>query len=87
VPESNENEMEPILLTIAPDGKFKEFEPSSSDTFAYVLSGSVKVRLGSAVYSAKTGETIYYQASEEHQIVNDGDIPSQLLLVVTDSYL
>ena len=38
-------------------------------------------------YSAKTGETIYYQASEEHQIVNDGDIPSQLLLVVTDSYL
>ena len=46
VPESNENEMEPILLTIAPGGKFKEFEPSSSDTFAYVLSGSVKVRLG-----------------------------------------
>ncbi len=87
VPESNENEMEPILLTIALGGKFKEFEPSSSDTFAYVLSGSVKVRLGSAVYSAKAGETIYYQASEEHQIVNDGDTPSQLLLVVTDSYL
>ncbi|HNU94266.1 MAG TPA: XRE family transcriptional regulator [Bacillota bacterium] len=87
VPESNENEMEPILLTIAPDGKFKEFEPSSSDTFAYVLSGSVKVRLGSAVYFAKAGETIYYQASEEHQIENDCDTWSQLLLVVTDSYL
>ncbi len=87
VPESNENEMEPILLTIAQGGAFKEFEPSSSDTFAYVLSGSVKVSLGNAVYSAKAGETIYYQASEEHQIVNDGDAPSQLLLVVTDSYL
>jgi len=87
VPESNENEMEPILLTIAQGGRFKEFEPSSSDTFAYVLSGIVKVRLGSVVYTAKAGETIYYQASEEHQIANDGDTPSQLLLVVTDSYL
>ncbi|HAI86827.1 MAG TPA: Cro/Cl family transcriptional regulator, partial [Firmicutes bacterium] len=59
----------------------------SSDTFAYVLSGAVRVRLGAGVYSAKAGETIYYQASEEHQIENNGDGPSQLLLVVTDSYL
>ncbi|MEA4883151.1 MAG: XRE family transcriptional regulator [Clostridia bacterium] len=87
VPESNENEMEPILLTIDPGGRFKQFEPSLADTFAYVLSGSVRVHLGTGVYCAKAGETIYYQASEEHQISNDSDGPSQLLLVATDSYL
>jgi transcriptional regulator with XRE-family HTH domain len=87
VPESNEKDMEPIILTLEPGGRFKEFEPSMSDTFAYILSGKVKVRIGDAVHSAKAGETVYYQASEEHQIINDSDGPSQLILVATDSYL
>lgn len=87
VPESNENEMEPILLTISPGGSFKQFEPSLSDTLAYVLSGGVKVTLGNNVYRAEAGETIYYQASEEHQIFNDSEESSRLLLVATNSYL
>ena len=87
VPESNENEMEPILLTLHKGGHFKEFEPSASDTFAYVLSGRIKVRLGNTYYTASAGQTEYYQASEEHQIINDYDGPSQLVLVATESYL
>jgi quercetin dioxygenase-like cupin family protein len=87
VPESNENEMEPILLTLEKGGSFKEFEPSLSDTFAYILKGRVKISLGGRVYHAKAGDTIYYQASEEHRISNDSDEQAELLLVVTDSYL
>jgi len=87
VPESNENDMEPILLTLEPNGMFKEFEPSPSETYAYVLEGKVKVRLGNTYYVAKQGQSIYYQASEEHQIINDFDGVSKLLLVATDSYL
>ncbi|NLB72908.1 MAG: helix-turn-helix domain-containing protein [Firmicutes bacterium] len=87
VPESNENEMEPILLTLEKGGSFKEFEPSLADTCAYVLKGKVKVSLGGRIYHAKAGETVYYQASEEHQISNDADGPAELLLVATDSYL
>ncbi len=87
VPESNENEMEPIMLTLEKGGSFKQFEPSLADTFAYVLSGRIKVSLGKRTYYAKAGQTVYYQASEEHQISNDNDGPSELLLVATDSYL
>lgn len=87
VPESNENEMEPILLTLEKGGSFKQFEPSLSDTCAYVLKGKIKVSLGGRVYHAKAGETVYYQASEEHQISNDTDGQAELLLVATDSYL
>ena len=87
VPESNENEMEPILLTLEKGGGFKEFEPSSSDTCAYVLKGRIKILLGNRVYYAKSGETVYYQASEEHQILNESDEPAELLLIATDSYL
>lgn len=87
VPESNENEMEPILLTLEEGGTFREFEPSLADTFAYVLSGKIEVSLGKRTYYARAGETIYYQASEKHRIANDNDGPSELLLVATDSYL
>lgn len=87
IPESNENEMEPIRLTLQKNGDFKEFEPSLSETFAYVLRGQVAIRLGKQFFHAKAGETIYFYASETHQIVNDFEGESELLVVVTDSYL
>ena len=87
VPESNEKEMEPVILRLEGNGEFKEFEPSLSETFAYVLEGAIVVRLGLRTYFAKKGESIYFHASEEHQIINDGEKPSTVLLVVTDSYL
>ena len=43
VPESNEKEMEPIHLTLEEKGEFKQFEPSLSETFAYVLKGRVMI--------------------------------------------
>ncbi|KYD18408.1 MAG: XRE family transcriptional regulator [Caldibacillus debilis] len=87
VPESNENEMEPVMLYLEPKGQFKKFEPSLAETFAYVLKGKVMVRLGKKTYVAKKGESIYFHASDEHQIVNAVDEESVLLLVATESYL
>lgn len=87
VPESNEKEMEPIRLSLEKNGEFKQFEPSLSETFAYVLSGRIAIRLGKRTYWAKEGEAVYFHAAEEHQIVNDHDGRSELVLVVTDSYL
>ncbi len=87
VPESNEKEMEPIVLTFEENGEFKLFEPSLSETFGYVLSGKIKVILGKGEYYATEGEAIYFHASEQHQIVNDNNGITKLLLVATDSYL
>jgi transcriptional regulator with XRE-family HTH domain len=87
VPESNEKEMEPIRLILQAKGEFKQFEPSLSETFAYVLKGRITVRLGRQSYYAKAGEAIYFHASDEHQIMNDYDGPSELFLVATESYL
>ena len=87
VPESNEKEMEPIRLTLQEKGEFKEFEPSLSETFAYVIMGRISIRLGKRIYHAKAGESVYFNASEEHQIYNDNNGISELLLVATESYL
>ena len=87
VPESNEKEMEPIRLTLQEKGEFKQFEPSLSETFAYVLSGQIMITLGKQTYYAKAGESIYFHASDEHQISNDYEGVTEILLVATESYL
>lgn len=87
VPESNENEMEPVHITFAAGGEFKTFEPSPAETFIYVVSGRVTLQLGSANYQAKRGETIYFHATQQHRIVNAARGKSVILLVATASYL
>lgn len=87
VSESNEFEMEPIRLTLHEFGEFKKFEPSLSETFAYVLKGKVMIQIGKQTYVAKACESIYFHAKEAHQIVNQYEGESELLLVATESYL
>lgn len=53
VPESNENEMEPVMIDFAAHGIFKTFEPSPAETFVYVVSGRVKLLLGEQTYVAR----------------------------------
>lgn len=87
IADSNEKEMEPILLALEPGGEYKQFPPSLSETFGYVLKGSVELRLGEQVFSVKRGQSFYYEASEAHQIRNPFARPAKVLLVATDSYL
>ncbi|SDZ30479.1 helix-turn-helix domain-containing protein [Thermoactinomyces sp. DSM 45892] len=87
VPESNEKEMEPILLRLEEMGEFKEFEPSLAETFAFVMRGQIMIQVGKRQYIAKEGEAIYYTASDKHQIMNHHQGESEVILVATESYL
>lgn len=87
VSESNEKEMEPVLLTLSPGGHFKEFEPSLSQTFIFVLEGQIRLQLGTESYDAGAGDALYYEASNDHQLSNVGKGSAKCLLVATDSYL
>lgn len=87
ISDSNENEMEPILLSLDKEGEYKTFQPSLSETFAFVLEGEVCVEIGSDKYYARSGESIYYKAFKEHHIRNNQKGLSRILLVATNSYL
>ena len=43
--------------------------------------------LGETQYKARKGQSIYYQATEPHQLKNIAGKKSRVLVVVTDSYL
>lgn len=84
---SNEKEMEPVYLTFIEKGQFKNFEPSLAETFVYVLTGQVRLLLGKNEYVARAGDSIYYEASDHHQLKNDFDGQSEMVIVATHSYL
>lgn len=85
--DSNEKEMEPVLLTFEGAGEYKTFEPSLSETFIFVLEGELELSLGETVYVAKAGQSIYYQATKQHQLRNHLKKRTKVLIVATQSYL
>lgn len=88
ISESNENEMEPVLISLGKGGQFKQFEPSLSQTFIFVLQGKVELILGKQHYFASQGESLYFDASDHHLLQNGTDEEdAQVIYVVTNSYL
>ncbi|MEK3978249.1 XRE family transcriptional regulator [Psychrobacillus sp. FSL K6-2836] len=87
ISESNENEMEPVLVSLDIGGQFKQFEPSLSQTFIYVLQGKVTLTLGKQKYIATAGESLYFEASDNHLLQNAAEEIAKVIYVVTNSYL
>jgi len=87
ISESNDNEMEPVLISLGVGGQFKQFEPSLSETFIYVLQGKVSLTLGKQNYIASAGESLYFEASDNHLLQNAADDAAKVIYVVTNSYL
>lgn len=83
VPNAQKNAMEPILLTLHPDGETDLHAPHEGEEFGYVLKGAVKIHLGKETYRAKKGESFYYTASKEHYISNPFKQTTEILWVST----
>lgn len=83
VPNSQKNDMEPILVTL--DGKSKTTidDPHPGEEFGYVMKGSVVVHLGNKKYRAKKGECFYYRADCTHYLENTATSPALVLWVST----
>ncbi|WP_323702741.1 XRE family transcriptional regulator [Mammaliicoccus sp. Dog046] len=87
VPDSNEFEMEPVIIQLRSGAKYKCFSPSSSETFAYVKKGEITLKLGKQTFTASQGECYYFKANEEHQFSNLSEQVAEVLIVATESYL
>lgn len=87
IPTSYKKEMEPIYLTLSNEGHYKKFEPSQAQTFIYVLEGKVRLVLGEEEYIGVAGDSIYYEASQHHQLSNAGKEKCEMIITATHSYL
>ncbi len=83
VPNAQKNDMEPILLTIAPGGSFVSHEPHAGEEFGYVLSGAVTLTLGRQKLKVRHGSSFYFKSSMTHEVHNPGKTPAKILWVVS----
>lgn len=83
IPNAQKNRMEPILLTLEPDGSTYPDNPHEGEEFGYLLNGSVTIFLGNTSYKVKKGESFYFTPGKKHYIRASGKTGATLLWVST----
>ncbi len=68
IPNAQKNEMEPILMTLAPGGSSYPDNPHEGEEFGYVIKGEITLYIGPKQYSIKKGESFYFTADRPHFI-------------------
>ncbi|MCJ7855311.1 XRE family transcriptional regulator [Lachnospiraceae bacterium NSJ-143] len=83
VPNSQKNEMEPVLIEIQPGMKTFDVNPNDGEEFGYVLEGRVTLVNGDKEYGIKKGETFYLNGKSSHYIRNDRKTAAKILWIST----
>jgi transcriptional regulator with XRE-family HTH domain len=83
VPNSQKNEMEPIIITLYPGGQYKEEKPHEGEEFGYVLAGSIYLHIGEKKNKVKKGDSFYFKPRENHYISNSGKTEAKVIWVST----
>lgn len=83
IPNSQKNEMEPVIITLYPGGQYKEEKPHEGEEFGYVLTGSVYVYIGDKKNKVRKGESFYFKPRANHYISNAGKTTAKVIWVST----
>ncbi len=81
VPNSQKNEMEPILFELAGNAISDVDMPHEGEEFGYVLEGKILVVYGNRQVVCKKGETFYLVTSKKHYIKNLLTKPAKIIWV------
>lgn len=81
VPNSQKNEMEPILLKLSPHSTSTADMPHEGEEFGYVLSNEAVLHIGKKTYNISKGDSFYFSASRVHFIENKSDEWTEILWV------
>ncbi len=81
---ARERGMEPFLLTIAPGVRDEEsLYNHEGHEFLFVLEGQVVMLLGNERIALNEGDSLYFDSSLDHRMLNPGDRPGKVLAVIT----
>ena len=81
VPNSQKNEMEPILMELGPKAISSIDMPHEGQEFGYVLKGEILLVLGKRKVRVKKGESFYFKADKVHKIVNKTETKAEFIWV------
>ena len=70
VPNTQKNEMEPIMVELPQGGESFVMDPHSGEEFGYVMQGEITIHIGKQTYHAEAGESFYYTPAKKHYITS-----------------
>lgn len=86
IPNSQKNEMEPIILVLPIDGQSAIRYPYEGEEFGYVLNGKINITTKDDIaHTAKKGEAFFISGAREHFIKNEGTTEAKILWITTPS--
>lgn len=83
VPNTQKNEMEPILIELPQGGESFHMDPHSGEEFGYVLEGTVTLVCAEESSSVHKGETFYLCGKNSHYLRNDKKTKARVLWIST----
>lgn len=83
VPNSQKNDMEPIIVDIYPNESTTKDMPHEGQEFGYVLKGRVTLVIGNKSYKVKTGESFYYNTDKVHYLKNPTNEVAKVIWIST----
>ena len=83
IPSAQKNQMEPILVEMAPGGETAEDDPHEGEEFGYVLAGTIRIVLGDRAERVRKDESFYFRPNAPHKLVNAGKSLCRVLWVST----
>ena len=84
--ESSRKKITPLLMTLQPASEgVREHNERGVEKFFYLLEGEVKVKVDKDEFLLKSGETLYFDASLPHQVINENSKPAKVLITVSPS--
>ena len=83
IPSAQKNQMEPILVEMAPGGETAESDPHEGEEFGYVLAGTIRIVLGDRAQRVRKDESFYFRPTAPHKLVNAGKGACRVLWVST----
>jgi len=83
VPNSQKNEMEPILFTLEPNESSDIDIPHEGEEFGYVLQGRITLHYGNTTQVVKKGETFYFITDKQHYLTNTGNVRAVIIWVTS----
>lgn len=83
VASAQKNQLEPILVSIAPGGRTWDDAPHMGEEFGYVLTGGVTLVLGKDRFRIKKGDSFYFNPTRVHYLANPGKREARVLWVST----
>ena len=83
VPNTQKNEMEPILLELPQDGVSFVMDPHSGQEFGYVAEGCVTLVCGEESHVVHKGETFYLSGKSSHYLKNEKKTTAKVLWIST----